>query len=143
ISAVTETTGTVTVTSTGSVTTQYGGNHAIQPYMPGIGTWTVNVDGQVKVLDVDNEVYGVWLRGGGDVNVSSTGSIEGSRKGIVIEGGLADVVNDGLVSGSQIATHILNGGRVENNGTMLGGVVFASSSTPGVLTNNDTITNDA
>lgn len=143
ISAVTETTGTVTVTSTGSVTTQYGGNHAIQPYMPGIGAWTVNVDGQVKVLDVDNEVYGVWLRGGGDVNVGSTGSIEGSRKGIVIEGGLADVVNDGLVSGSQIATHVLNGGTVVNNGIMLGGVVFATTSVPGTLTNNGTISNDA
>lgn len=143
ISNVIDATGTINVNAGASVTTQFGGNHAIQPNRAGIGAWTVNVDGQVKVLDVDNEVYGVWLRGGGTVNVGLNGSVEGSRKGIVIEGGLADVVNDGLVSGSWIATHVLNGGTVLNNGTMLGGVVFATSVVAGTLTNEGTISSDA
>ncbi|TIV64955.1 MAG: hypothetical protein E5V89_28760 [Mesorhizobium sp.] len=114
-------TGTINVTQTGSVTTQSGGNHAIQPYMsPGLGAWTVNVDGSVKVLDADNEVYGIWLRAGGTVNVSATGKVEGSRKGVVIEGGVANVQNDGLIAGSRIAVHVLAGGTVENRNTMLG-----------------------
>lgn len=142
VTAVNDTTGFINITPGASVTTQFGGNHAIQPYRAGIGAWTVNVDGRVKVLDVDNEVFGIWLRGGGNVTVSANGSVEGSRKGIVIDNGLAHVVNHGLVSGSQIATHILNGGTVLNDGRMLGGVVFASTATAGTLTNNGTISAD-
>ncbi|SDA91499.1 autotransporter outer membrane beta-barrel domain-containing protein [Mesorhizobium qingshengii] len=143
VSSVVESTGTVNVTQTGSVTTQSGGNHAIQPYLsPGLGVWTVNVDGLVKVLDVDNDVYGIWLRAGGTVNVSSTGKVEGSRKGLVIEGGVADVQNDGLISGSQIAVHVLAGGNVENRGTLLGGVVFATSPTPGTFVNKGNVSSN-
>lgn len=143
VAAVADTTGVINIAPGASVTTQFGGNHAVQPYRTGIGAWTVNVDGQVKVLDVDNEVYGVWLRGGGNVAVSAGGSVEGSRKGIVIESGLADVVNNGLVTGSRMAVAVGNGGTVLNNGTMLGGVVFQTSSTPGTLTNHGTISHNA
>ncbi|TIS49354.1 MAG: autotransporter domain-containing protein [Mesorhizobium sp.] len=140
VSSIVDPTGTINVTQTGSVTTQSGGNHAIQPYMsPGLGAWTVNVDGSVKVLDADNEVYGVWLRAGGTVNVSSTGKVEGSRKGVVIEGGAANVQNDGLIAGSRIAVHVLAGGTVENRNTMLGGVVFATSATPGNFINKGNV----
>ncbi|RUW84695.1 hypothetical protein EOA29_08260 [Mesorhizobium sp. M1E.F.Ca.ET.063.01.1.1] len=131
------------MTQTGSVTTQSGGNHAIQPYMsPGLGAWTVNVDGSVKVLDADNEVYGIWLRAGGTVNVSSTGKVEGSRKGVVIEGGAANVQNDGLIAGSRIAVHVLAGGTVENRNSMLGGVVFATSATPGSFINKANVSSN-
>ena len=143
VSSVVDPTGTVNVTQTGSVTTQSGGNHAIQPYMsPGLGAWTVNVDGSVKVLDADNEVYGIWLRAGGTVNVGSTGKVEGSRKGVVIEGGMANVQNDGLIAGSRIAVHVLAGGTVENRNTMLGGVVFATSATPGNFVNKGNVSSD-
>ncbi|RWM27421.1 MAG: autotransporter domain-containing protein [Mesorhizobium sp.] len=143
VSSIVDPTGTINVTQTGSVTTQSGGNHAIQPYMsPGLGAWTVNVDGSVKVLDADNEVYGIWLRAGGTVNVSSTGKVEGSRKGVVIEGGTANVQNDGLISGSRIAVHVLAGGTVENRNTMLGGVVFATSATPGSFVNKGNVSSN-
>jgi outer membrane autotransporter protein len=143
VSSVVDPTGTVNVTQTGSVTTQSGGNHAIQPYMsPGLGAWTVNVDGSVKVLDADNEVYGIWLRAGGTVNVGSTGKVEGSRKGVVIEGGMTNVQNDGLIAGSRIAVHVLAGGTVENRNTMLGGVVFATSATPGNFVNKGNVSSD-
>lgn len=137
VSSIVDPTGTINVTQTGSVITQSG---AIQPYLSsGLGAWTLNVDGAVKVLDVDGESYGVWLRGGGTVNVGSDGTVEGSRKGVVIEGGLADVQNDGLISGSWIAAHVLAGGNVENRGTMLGGVVFATSPTSGSFVNKGSV----
>ncbi|MEO5758925.1 MAG: autotransporter domain-containing protein [Mesorhizobium sp.] len=131
------------MTQTGSVTTEFGGNNAIQPYLtPGLGAWTVNVDGSVKVLDVDSDIHGIWLRAGGAVNVSSTGTVEGSRKGVVIEGSLANVQNDGLISGSWIAVHVLAGGTVENRNVMLGGVVFATSPTPGSFVNKGNVSSN-
>ena len=140
VSSIVDPTGTINVAQSGSVTTQSG---AIQPYLsPGLGAWTVNVDGAVKVLDVDGESYGIWLRAGGAVNVGLTGTVEGSRKGVVIEGGLADVQNDGLISGSWIAVHVLAGGNVENRGTMLGGVVFATSPTSGTFVNKGSVSGD-
>lgn len=141
VSAITDATGSIHVTSSGSVTTQNGGNHAIQPYLSsGLGAWTVNVDGSVKVLDADNEVYGVWLRGGGAVTVSSSGRIEGSRKGVVIDNGLADVQNDGLIYGKQIAVSIQSGGSVTNRGQLVGGVVFQSTSSPSIFVNQSSVT---
>jgi len=140
ITSVVDSTGIINITSTGSVTTSGGGNHAIQPYMtPGLGPWTVNVDGMVKVLDVDNTVYGIWLRGGGVVDVRGGGSVEGSRDGIVIEGGPATVTNAGLIGGSWRAVSIM-GGSVTNYGTMHGGVTFQTGT--GTLVNNGIISSN-
>jgi outer membrane autotransporter protein len=137
VSAVTDPTGTINITQTGSIVTQSGAN--IQPLMsPGLGAWTVNVDGSTQVLDADANAN-IWLRAGGTVNVGATGKVEGARDAILIEGGLADVQNDGIISGSWIAVHALGGGTVENRNTILGGVVFATSPTAGHFNNKGAV----
>ncbi|TPM40471.1 autotransporter domain-containing protein [Mesorhizobium sp. B2-3-4] len=138
IAAVTDPTGTVNIVQSGSITTQSGGN--VAPYMsPGLGAWTVNVDGSIKVLDANSSAYSVWLRAGGTVNVGATGKVEGAQDAIVIDGGPADVQNDGLISGGWIGVHVLAGGTVENRNTIVGGVVFATSPTAGHFTNKGSV----
>lgn len=133
-------TGTIIISPTGSVTTAGGGNHAIQPWFDATtGVWHVIVDGSVQVTTPDNEIYGVWLRKGGDVTIGSSGLVQGSRKGIVIEGGAGQVVNNGTVRGSWMGAQIVNGGTVQNNGSIEGGVVFASNVPPGALINTGSI----
>lgn len=105
----------------------------------GTGSWTINVDGSVKVIQPPSEAYGVWLRNGGAVNVGAGGEVVGGTKGILIEGAPGQVVNLGRIEGDMIGVHILNGGSVENNAIIRGGVVFATSANQGTFLNNGSI----
>ncbi|MBZ9676879.1 autotransporter domain-containing protein [Mesorhizobium sp. ES1-1] len=140
VAAVTDPTGIINITQTGSIVTQSGAN--VQPLMsPGLGAWTVNVDGSSQVLDADAN-SNIWLRAGGTVKVGATGTVEGARDAILIQGGPADVQNDGIISASWIAVHALEGGTVENRNTILGGVVFATSPTAGHFINNGNVSSN-
>ncbi|QXC52412.1 autotransporter domain-containing protein (plasmid) [Agrobacterium salinitolerans] len=130
--------GTIHVTETGSIDTLYAGNHAIQPYVSGgtTGRWDIIVDGFVRATSpVPTHLYGVWLRGGGDVTVGATGSVEGSNSAIMIDTGYSDVVNYGTVTGIQSSISLQGGGSVTNYGTLVGGVVGASVGVPSSFVN--------
>lgn len=130
--------GTINILPGATVHTQ--GATAIHPDAgAGTGSWTVNVDGSVKVIQPPSEAYGVWLRNGGAVNVGAGGEVVGGTKGILIEGAPGQVANSGRIEGDMIGVHILNGGSVENNAIIRGGVVFATSANQGTFLNNGSI----
>ena len=139
--------GTINVTQTGSVTTVNGGNHAIQPWVNSDGSltgrWTVNVDGSVQTSADTPEIYGIWLRKGGDVTIGETGSVSSTGKAVVIEGGSGTVTNNGTLSGGSIAASFANGGELENNSVVTGGVVFQTGGGAATLTNSGTISGDS
>lgn len=132
--------GTIHVTTTGSIITQHAGNHAIQPYVIGglTGRWNVRVDGTVRsTAPVPTELYGIWLRNGGDVTVGSSGTVQGSYTGVMVDAGFSSVVNDGTIIGTRASISLQGGGTVTNAGTLVGGVVGGSFGLPSTFVNTE------
>lgn len=132
--------GTINVTSTGSIITEFGGNHAIQPYVAGgtNGRWDVNVDGLVRSsVAGGSTIYAIWLRNGGDISVGTTGVVESTDTAIMVDAaGTSNVVNDGRIAAPSVAVSLQGGGSVLNNGYILGGVVSASTGVAGSIVNS-------
>ena len=130
-------TGTLHVTNSGSIT--LNNNNAIWTgSVAPFGTWTINVDGSLKVLPGADTYNAIQLLGGGTVNVSSTGQVEGTQTGIEIRSSLGNVQNDGIIRGQKgAAIYIDAGGVAENRGTIVGGVAFGNA--PGTFINKSSI----
>ncbi|WP_157776547.1 hypothetical protein [Nitratireductor aquibiodomus] len=130
--------GTINITDTGSIITQYAGNHAIQPYVAGgvTGRWDVNVDGTVRSTASSTiGLYAIWLRNGGDVTVGSSGNVEGSNIGIMVDAGFSSVVNHGAIEGALASISLQGGGTVTNYGALIGGIAGGSFGLPSTFVN--------